>query len=53
MQQLKQAVMPGQGKVERRGRMVDVYLNDRAYWKDVPSEVARRVIRVNRVVRRE
>ncbi len=34
-----QAVMPGQGKVERRGDMVDIYLNDRAYWKDVPSEV--------------
>jgi len=34
-----QAVMPGQGKVERRGEMVDVYLNDRAYWKDVPIEV--------------
>ncbi len=30
--------MPGQGKVERRGDMVDVYLNDRAYWKDVPLE---------------
>ncbi len=34
-----QAVMPGQGKVKRRGQMVDVYLNDQAYWKDVPSEV--------------
>ena len=34
-----QAVMPGQGKVERRGDMANVYLNDRAYWKDVPSEV--------------
>ena len=34
-----QAVMPGQGKVKRRGQMVDVYLNDRAYWKDVPIEV--------------
>ena len=31
--------MPGQGKVVRRGDMVDVYLNDRAYWKDVPLEV--------------
>ncbi len=31
-----QAVMPGQGKVVRRGEMVDVYLNDRAYWRDVP-----------------
>ena len=34
-----QAVMPGRGKVKRRGDMVDVYLNDRAYWKDVPIEV--------------
>ena len=31
-----QAVMPGQGKIERGGDMVDVYLNDRAYWKDIP-----------------
>ena len=29
----------GQGKVQRRGEMLDVYLNDRAYWKDVPLEV--------------
>ena len=34
-----QAVMPGQGNIKRRGQMVDVYLNERAYWKDVPSEV--------------
>ncbi len=34
-----QAVMPGQGNVKRRGQMVDVYLNDQAYWKDVPIEV--------------
>ena len=34
-----QAVMPGQGRVERRGQMVDVFLNDQAYWKDVPIEV--------------
>ncbi len=34
-----QAVMPGQGKLERRGDVVDVYLNDRAYWRDVPVEV--------------
>ena len=34
-----QAVMPGQGKVKRRGDVVDVYLNDRAYWRDVPIEV--------------
>ena len=34
-----QAVMPGQGKVERPGDVVDMYLNDRAYWKDVPVEV--------------
>ncbi len=34
-----QAVMPGQGKINRRGDMVNVYLNDRAYWKDIPIEV--------------
>ena len=33
------AVMPGQGKVERRGDMVDVYLNGNAYWRDVPLHV--------------
>lgn len=31
--------MPGQGKINRRGDMVDVYLNDRACWRDVPTEV--------------
>ena len=35
----KQAVIPGQGKVVRRGEVADVYLNNRAYWRDVPSEV--------------
>ncbi len=34
-----QAVMPGQGKIERRGDMVDIYLNDGAYWKDIPINV--------------
>ncbi|MDE2746139.1 MAG: N-6 DNA methylase [Chloroflexota bacterium] len=34
-----QAVMPGQGKVERRGDRVDVYLNDNAYWRDIPLTV--------------
>ncbi len=34
-----QAVMPGQGKINLRGDMVDVYLNDHAYGKDVPIEV--------------
>ena len=34
-----QAVMPCKGKVVHRGEIVDVYLNDRAYWKVVPSEV--------------
>ena len=34
-----QAVMPGQGKINRRGDMVDIYLNDHAYWKDVPINV--------------
>ena len=31
--------MPGQGKLVRRGDVVDVYLNDNAYWRDVPIEV--------------
>ena len=31
--------MPGQRKIERRDDVVDVYLNDRVYWKDVPIEV--------------
>ena len=33
------AVMPGGGKVVRRGDVVDVYLNEGAYWADVPSAV--------------
>lgn len=36
---INKAVMPGKGKTEFRGNMVDVYLNDRTYWKDVPIEV--------------
>ena len=34
-----QVTMPSQGEVERRGGMVDVYLNDHAYWKDIPVNV--------------
>lgn len=34
-----QAVMPGQGKIERRRDAVDVYLNDRAYWGRWPVAV--------------
>ena len=33
------AVMPGGGKVVRRGDVVDVYLNEGAYWADVPWAV--------------
>ena len=33
------AVMPGSGKVVRRGDVVDVYLNEGTYWADVPSAV--------------
>ena len=33
------AVMPGSGKVVRRGDVVDVYLNEVTYWADVPVEV--------------
>ena len=33
------AVMPGSGQVVRRGDVVDVYLNEGAYWADVPSAV--------------
>ena len=33
------AVMPGQGKVVKRGDVVDVYLNEGAYWAAVPSAV--------------
>lgn len=35
-----QAVIPGQGTVERRGDMVDVHPNDRAYWRNIPVEVS-------------
>ena len=33
------AVMPGSGKVVRRGDVVDVYLNEVTYWADVPLAV--------------
>ena len=33
------AVMPGRGKVVRRGDVVDVYLNEVTYWADVPLAV--------------
>ena len=33
------AVMPGSGKVVRRGDVVDVYLNEVTYWADLPSAV--------------
>lgn len=32
-------VMPGQGKVADRGDHLDIYLNDRAYWANVPKPV--------------
>ena len=35
----KEPVMPGQGKVIRRGDKVDIYFNDCAYWKDLPINV--------------
>ncbi len=33
------AVMPGQGKLTERPDTVDVWLNDRAYWANVPKPV--------------
>ena len=33
------AVMPGQGRLSERGELVDVWLNDRVYWADVPRAV--------------
>ena len=33
------AVMPGQGRVTERGSVFDVYLNDAAFWRDVPAAV--------------
>ena len=33
------AVMPGSGKVVRRRDVVDVYLNDKTYWANIPREV--------------
>lgn len=34
-----QAIMTGQGKISRRGDMMAVYMNDRAFWKVVQIEV--------------
>ena len=33
------AVMPGQGKLTERPDTVDVYLNDHAYWRNIPHAV--------------
>ena len=33
------AVMPGQGKLTEHTDTVDVYLNDRAYWANIPKPV--------------
>ena len=33
------AVMPGQGRLSERGELVDVWLNDRVYWANVPRAV--------------
>jgi hypothetical protein len=33
------AVMPAKGKLVRHADALDVYLNDRVYWKNVPIEV--------------
>ena len=39
MIELRQAVMVGQGKVECRGEMLDLEMNGRAHWQNVPIEV--------------
>ena len=31
--------MPGQGRITERGDVFDVYLNDAAFWRDVPAAV--------------
>ena len=36
---VSRAVMPRQSKLERREDMVDIYLNNNAYWRDSPIEV--------------
>ena len=33
------AVMPGQGRATPRDTTFDIYLNDRAYWRNVPAAV--------------
>jgi len=33
------AVMPGKGKVAANAKSLDIYLNDRVYWKDIPEAV--------------
>ncbi len=34
-----QAVMPGRGKIVKHGQAVDIYLNDKTYWANVPLAV--------------
>lgn len=32
-------VMPGQGKLAAHGKSLDIYLNDKVYWKNIPAAV--------------
>jgi hypothetical protein len=31
--------MPGQGKLAAHGKSLDIYLNDKVYWKNIPAAV--------------
>ena len=31
--------MPGRGKIVKHGQTVDIYLNDKTYWANVPLAV--------------
>lgn len=45
-------VMPGQGKVVVNGKSLDVYLNDKVYWQNIPVDVWEYVIGGYQVIKK-
>lgn len=45
-------VMPGQGKVVQNGKSLDVYLNDKVYWQNIPVDVWEYVIGGYQVIKK-
>jgi hypothetical protein len=45
-------VMPGQGKVVVNGKSLDVYLNDKVYWQNIPAAVWEYIIGGYQVIKK-